>query len=103
MQFLPYSINHRPVDQPEITVETLRLQQNRSHDHPEKNDRMVQVDQGSHRPGKVLEFDLGPGKLLEFENSAFCSGNVLEFCKIALETSEIALKIIKYINSFGFM
>ena len=31
--------------------------------------------QGSHRPGKVLEFDLGPGKLLEFEKSAF----VLEF------------------------
>ena len=23
--------------------------------------------QGSHRPGKVHEFDLGPGKLLEFE------------------------------------
>ena len=28
--------------------------------------------QDSHRPGKVLEFDLGPGKLLEFEKSAFC-------------------------------
>ena len=30
--------------------------------------------QGSHRPGKVLEFDLGHGKLLEFEKSAFCPG-----------------------------
>ena len=38
------------------------------------------VNQGSHRPGKVLEFDLGPGKL-ELEKSAF----VLEFCKIILE------------------
>ena len=25
------------------------------------------ISQGSHRPGKVLEFDLGPGKLPEFE------------------------------------
>ena len=41
--------------------------------------------QGSHRPGKVLEFVLGPGKLMEFENSAFCPGIVLEFCKIILE------------------
>ena len=41
--------------------------------------------QGSHRPGKVLEFDLGPGKLLEFQNSAICPGIVLEFYKIALE------------------
>ena len=39
----------------------------------------VILTQGSHRPGKVLEFDLGPGKLLEFENSAFCPGIVLEF------------------------
>ena len=30
--------------------------------------------QGSHRPGKVLEFDLGPGKLLEFQRSAICPG-----------------------------
>ena len=28
---------------------------------------------------------LGPGKLLEFERSAFCPGIVLEFCKIILE------------------
>ena len=28
--------------------------------------------QGSHIPGKVLEFELGPGKLLEFGKSAFC-------------------------------
>ena len=41
--------------------------------------------QGSHRPGKVLEFDLGPGKLLKFEKSAFCPGIVLEFCKIILK------------------
>ena len=31
------------------------------------------------------KFDLGPGKLLEFEKSAFCPGIVLEFCKIILE------------------
>ena len=42
------------------------------------------LDQGSHIPGKVLEFDLGPGKLLEFEKSAICSGIVKEFCKIFL-------------------
>ena len=30
--------------------------------------------QGSHRPGKVLEFDLGPEKLLEFQNTAICPG-----------------------------
>ena len=30
--------------------------------------------QGAHRPGKVLEFDLGPGKLLEFQNSAISPG-----------------------------
>ena len=40
--------------------------------------------QGSHRPGKVFEFDLGPGKLLEFEKSAFCPG-IVKFCKIILE------------------
>ena len=39
---------------------------------------------GSHRPGKVLEFDLGPGKL-EFEHISFCPGIVLEFCKINFE------------------
>ena len=42
------------------------------------------VNQGSHRPGKVLEFDLGPGKL-ELEKSAFCPGIVLVFCKFILE------------------
>ena len=31
-------------------------------------------NQGSNRPGKVLEFDLGPGKLLEFQNSVICPG-----------------------------
>ena len=30
------------------------------------------VSEGLHRPGKVLEFDLGPGKHLEFQNSAIC-------------------------------
>ena len=30
-------------------------------------------------------FYLGPGKLLEFEKSAFCPGIVLKFCKIILE------------------
>ena len=59
--------------------------------------------QGSHRPGKVFEFDLGPGKLLEFQNSAICPGIVLEFCKIALENVKLSLKIIKYTDSFGFM
>ena len=59
--------------------------------------------QGSHRPGKVLEIYLGPGNLLEFENSAICPGIVLEFCKIAIETVKLFLKIIKHINSFGFM
>ena len=58
--------------------------------------------QGSHRPGKVLEFDLSPGKLLEFQNSAICSGIVLEFCKIALENVKLSLKIIKYTYSFLF-
>ena len=29
--------------------------------------------------------DIGPGKLLEFEKSAFCPGIVLEFRKINLE------------------
>ena len=56
--------------------------------------------QSSHRPGKVLEIDLGPGKLLEFENSAICPGIVLEFCKIAIETVKLSLKVIKHINSF---
>ena len=58
--------------------------------------------QGSHRPGKVLEFDLGPGKLLEFQKSAICPGIVLEFCKIVLENVKLSLKIIKYTNSFPF-
>ena len=40
--------------------------------------------QGSHRPRK-LEFDLGTGKLLEFEKRVFCPGIVLELCKITLE------------------
>ena len=58
--------------------------------------------QGSERPGKVLEFDLGPGKLWEFQNSAICHGIVLKFCKIALENVKLSLKIIKYTNSFSF-
>ena len=64
---------------------------------------MCTYKQGSHRPGKVLEFDLGPGKLLELQNSAICPGIVLEFCKIALENEKLSLKLIKYTNSFGFM
>ena len=40
--------------------------------------------QDSHRPGKVLEFDLGPRKLLEFYNWGICPGIVLECCKIAI-------------------
>ena len=56
--------------------------------------------QGSHRPGKVFEFDLGPGKLLEFQNGAICPGIVLEFFKIALENLKLSLKIIKYTDSF---
>ena len=31
--------------------------------------------QGLQRPGKVLEFDLGPGKLLEFEKKCLLSRN----------------------------
>ena len=38
--------------------------------------------QGMHIPEKVLEFDLGPGKLLELEKSVFF---VLEFCTVILE------------------
>ena len=34
---------------------------------------------------KTPGFDLGPGKLLEFEKRVFCPGIVLEFCKITLE------------------
>ena len=60
------------------------------------------IIQGSHRPGKVLEFYLGPGKLLEFQNSTICPGNVLEFCKIVLENVKLPLKIIKYTDSFPF-
>ena len=54
------------------------------------------VHQGSHRPGKVLEFYLGPGKLLEFQNSAICPGIVLEFRKIALENGKLSLKIMNF-------
>ena len=64
------------------------------------------MGQGSHRPGKVLEFDLGPGKLLEFQNSAICPGIVLEFCKFALENVKLSLKIVNapiLFHSFGFM
>ena len=41
--------------------------------------------QSPDRPGKVLKFDLGPGKLLEFEKSAFCP----EIGKIILEKYKI--------------
>ena len=58
--------------------------------------------QVSHRPGKVLEFYLGPGKLLEFQNSAICPGIVLEFCKIALENVKLSLKIIRKKNNNSF-
>ena len=64
--------------------------------------RQRHTGQGSHRPGKVLEFDLGPGKLLEFQNSVICPEIVLEFCKIALENVKLSLKIIKYTDSFPF-
>ena len=37
--------------------------------------------QGSHRPGKVLEFDLGPGKFLEFEKVPFVLELSLNFVK----------------------
>ena len=50
------------------------------------------LEKGSHRPGKVIEFDLGPGKLPEFQNSVICPGIVLEFCKIALENEKLYLK-----------
>ena len=43
------------------------------------------IVQGSHRPGKFLEFDLGHGKILEFEKSSFLPGIVLESCKTILE------------------
>ena len=39
-----------------------------------QSERLGDQNQGSNRPGKVLEFDFSPGKLLEFENSAFCPG-----------------------------
>ena len=64
--------------------------------------KLVWRMQGLDRPGKILELDLGPGKLLEFENSAFCPGNVLEFCKIALET-EIILENIKIHQFFSIL
>ena len=41
-----------------------------------------EIMQDLHRPGKVLEFDLGPGKLMEFEKSAFLSWN---FVKLSLK------------------
>ena len=40
---------------------------------------------GSNRPGKVLEFDLGPGKLLEFEKSIFCVDLSWNFVKSSLK------------------
>ena len=33
---------------------------------------------GFHRPGKVLEFDFGPGKLLEFEKKCLLSWNFVK-------------------------
>ena len=56
--------------------------------------------QGSHRPGKVLEFDVGPGKLQKFEKSIYCPGIVLEFCKTILENMNLSLKNLKYNESF---
>ena len=46
---------------------------------------LLKLGTGLAQTWKVLEFDCGPGKLLEFENSVFCPGIVLEFCKIVLE------------------
>ena len=48
--------------------------------------------QGSHRPEKVLEFDLGPGKLLEFEKKYTLSWNFVESSlkyELVLEKSKI--------------
>ena len=39
-----------------------------------RSPQLIVTNQGSHRPGKVLEIDLGRGKPLEFENSAICPG-----------------------------
>ena len=52
---------------------------------------------------KVLNFDLGPRKLLDFEKSAFCPVIVMEFRKIVLENMNLSLKNIKYIEPFRSM
>ena len=41
--------------------------------------------QDSHRCGKVLEFDISPGKLLEFEKSAFFQELSWNFVKSSLK------------------
>ena len=57
------------------------------------------INQGSHRPGKILEFDIGLGKLIEFVESAICPGIVLEFCRILLENNDRSLKIMRKYTS----
>ena len=51
--------------------------------------------QGSHRPEKVLEFDLVLENSWNLKKTAFCFGIVLEFCKITLENMNKSLKNIK--------
>ena len=55
----------------------------------------LKVSEGLQRPGNVLEFDLGPGKLLEFAKSEIYSGIVLKKCKYSLKNIILSLKIIK--------
>ena len=47
---------------------------------------LITFEQGSHRPAKVLEFDLDPGKLLEFEKKVpFVLELSWNFVKLCLE------------------
>ena len=39
----------------------------------------------------MLEFDLGPGNLMQFEKK---KSAILKFCKVYLENVELALKIV---------
>ena len=55
--------------------------------------------QGSHRPEKVLEFDLVLENSWNLKKTAFCLGIVLEFCKITLENMNKSLKNIKIVLS----
>ena len=55
--------------------------------------------QGSYRPWKVLEFDLGPGKLLEFEKWANCFWILAQ---MSLKRYECFWKMIKNNNALYF-